>query len=105
MPTINTEAAEALSRFQGGLLRLDGLTELDADTASAIAMSKANTLALNKLRTIDPETAKSLLQFRGVFHFTAVHETVGQETPLNVDVLTGTPMTGRGVIEANIPGK
>jgi hypothetical protein len=87
LPTIDTEAAEAISRFQGGLLRLDGLTALDADTASAIARTKANTLALNKLRTIDLETAKSLLQFKGVFHFTAVHETVGQETPLNVDVV------------------
>jgi hypothetical protein len=86
MPTIDTEAAEAISRFRGGLLRLDGLTALDADTASVVARTKANTLALNKLRTIDPETAKSLLQFRGVFHFTALHETVGQETPLSVDV-------------------
>ena len=87
MPTIDTEAAEGISRFQGGLLRLDGLTALDADTASVIARTKANRLALNKLRTIDPETAKSLLQFRGVFHFTALHETVGQETPLSVDVV------------------
>ena len=86
MPTIDTEAAEGISRFQGGLLRLDGLTVLDAETASAIARTKANRLALNKLRTIDPETAKSLLQFRGAFHFTALHETVGQETPLNLDV-------------------
>ena len=87
MPTIDTEAAEAISRFRGGLLRLDGLTALDADTASVIARTKANTLALNKLRTIDPETVKSLLQFSGVFHFTALHETVGQETPLSVDVV------------------
>jgi hypothetical protein len=87
MPTIDTEAAEAISRFRGGLLRLDGLTALDADTASVVARTKASTLALNKLRTIDPETAKSLLQFRGVFHFTALHETVGQETPLSVDVV------------------
>jgi hypothetical protein len=87
MPTIDTEAAEAISRFRGGLLRLDGLTALDADTASVIARTKANSLALNKLRTIDPETAKRLLQFRGVFHFTALHETVGQETPLSVDVV------------------
>jgi hypothetical protein len=87
LPTIDTDVAEELSRFKGGLLRLDGLTTLDAATASAIARSRARSLALNRLRTVDAETTQSLLQFEGVFHFTALHETVGRETPLTVEVV------------------
>lgn len=87
LPTIDTDVADALSRFKGDLLRLDGLTGLDAATASAIARTRVRCLALNRLRTIDAETTRSLLQFEGVFHFTALHETVGRESPLTVDVV------------------
>jgi hypothetical protein len=51
--------------FEGGVLDLSGLKQIDADTASALAERKGGTLYLDGLKEIDADITKTLMKFEG----------------------------------------
>jgi hypothetical protein len=59
LTTLSPEAARGLAAFQGEL-ELDGLTEIDAETAAALATSAGPKLSLKGLKTLSAETAEQL---------------------------------------------
>ncbi|MFN5867967.1 MAG: hypothetical protein ACK46A_01390, partial [Akkermansiaceae bacterium] len=58
------ETANALAEFKGEILKLNGLTSLDAETAKALAEFKGEDLGLVGLTSLDAETAKVLAEFK-----------------------------------------
>jgi hypothetical protein len=59
LTTLSPAAARGLAAFQGEL-ELDGLTEIDADTAAALATYAGPQLSLKGLKTLSVETAEQL---------------------------------------------
>ena len=59
------EARRLVATFKGQVLRLDGLTTLDADTAKALVEFKGQHLYLNGVTALDADTAKALAEFKG----------------------------------------
>ena len=63
---LTPEQATALAGSKGKALSFDGLTTLDAATATALAEFKGRYLALG-VTTLDADTAKALAEFKGEF--------------------------------------
>jgi hypothetical protein len=61
---LDAETATALAEFRGERLSLDGLTKLDAVVAQAFARDGRTMLFLNGLTTLDADTAKALKGFK-----------------------------------------
>jgi hypothetical protein len=59
LTTLSPAAARGLAAFQGEL-ELDGLTEIDAETAAALATYAGPKLSLKGLKTLSAETAEQL---------------------------------------------
>jgi hypothetical protein len=59
LTTLSPEAARGLAAFRGNL-ELDGLTEIDAETAATLATYAGPKLSLKGLKTISAETAEQL---------------------------------------------
>jgi hypothetical protein len=59
LTTLDAEAARGLAAFRGNL-ELDGLTEIDPETAAALATYAGPKLSLRGLKSLSAETAKQL---------------------------------------------
>jgi hypothetical protein len=62
---LEADVARALAAYSKGPMFLNGLTTLEADTATALAGFKGLLLAVDGLKTLNPTTAKALAQFKG----------------------------------------
>jgi hypothetical protein len=79
LKTLDPATAQALAGWEGALF-LDGLTELDAETAKALGEFQGFFLSLDGLTTLDADVAKALVAARAA--------RVRQEGRLNLNGLT-----------------
>ena len=62
---LDAETAKMLAAFKGQWMSVNGLTSLSIDTARAVAGFRGHALALNGLTTLDAGAAKALADFNG----------------------------------------
>lgn len=65
LTTLDATTAREIADFSGALLSINGLAEIDAQTAKALAGFKGRMLELRGLKSLSSETAEALVNFKG----------------------------------------